>query len=84
MAQYQHHHSSFKSLYLEGNVELVGIVDSDDSLVSGLVFIVEVKLDREHEDRNLPVQDTGGRGVGDGARGTHPDLIRLDLAGIIF
>jgi len=49
--------------HLEGDVKLVGIVDSDDPLVGGLVLEVEVQLHREDEYGHLAVQD-GGRGGG--------------------
>ena len=49
--------------YLEGDVKLVWVVDSDDPLVGGLVLEVEVQLDGEDEYGHLAVQD-GGRGGG--------------------
>lgn len=45
--------------HLERHVELVGIVDGDDALVGGLVFMVEVELNREDKNRNFPVKDVG-------------------------
>jgi len=43
--------------YLESDVELVRIVDGDHPLVSSLILKVEVQLDREDKNGDLPVQD---------------------------
>ena len=64
-------------IYLEGHVELVRIVNGDDSLVSCLIFIVEIQLDWKDEHGNLPVQDSGGCSGGRGTRCAHPDMIFL-------
>ena len=68
--------------YLEGDVKLVRVVDSDDPLVGGLVLEVEVQLDGEDEDWHLAVEDGGGGGGADRAHGgdeTSPNTHRVWL-----
>ena len=57
-----------KLSHLESDVELVRIVDGDHPLVSSLILKVEVQLDREDKNGDLPVQD---RGRGQPRSGTH-------------
>ena len=45
------------STHLESDIKLIRIVDGDDPLVSGLILKVEVQLDGEDKNGNLPVQD---------------------------
>ena len=49
----------WSSTHFECDVKLVRIVDGNNSLVSCLILKVEVQLDREDKNGNLPVQDWG-------------------------
>ena len=45
------------STHLESDIKLIRIVDGDDPLMSGLILKVEVQLDGEDKNGNLPIQD---------------------------